>query len=129
MSVDVAPRLARLLLPQLLKVLLSPLLTAPQNVSPTIASMMAATTTATVSSILLPDDVWDDLAVFRDMVCMAIVALDSDSNDHMYKNATEIIVGAIGKDPAKPYALIDVVHDKMITQPSWASIVAIRFYK
>lgn len=90
---------------------------------------MATTADAAETFISLTEDVYGDLADFRETAYMAIDTLDSDSGSQIYASAVEVIIGAIGYDPVKAYALIDVVHDKIITQRSWATVIAIKFYE
>jgi hypothetical protein len=75
---------------------------------------MAATENPTGSSIVLPDDVYEDLADFRENAREILATVTSDGTDEVIENAVSLISDLIGKDPVKLFALVDLVHAKII---------------
>lgn len=60
----------------------------------------------------------DDDREFRELVRFAIHSLEGDSPSQMYKMAAAVVREAVGRDSAKLYALIDVVHGR-ISNPKY----------
>jgi hypothetical protein len=92
---------------------------------------MAATENPTGSSIVLPDDVYEDLADFRENAREILATVTSDGTDEVIENAVSLISDLIGKDPVKLFALVDLVHAKIINikQWNWATGAAVKIYK
>jgi hypothetical protein len=90
---------------------------------------MANAKESTATPFTLPKDVYEADLEFRATVRMATDNLDSDSSNAMYKSAGLIVVEAIGRDPVKLFALIDVVHDRVLKQRMWVVTVGVKFYK
>jgi hypothetical protein len=120
-TVDVARRPARLLLPQLLKLLLSSLLTAPQDLSLIIASIMVATTVSTAPYILLLDEICEDPNVFRENAREILNKFKSDSPDEVIQSTASILSSILRQDPFKFQSLVNLIHAKIIkrTQCNW----------
>jgi hypothetical protein len=47
----------------------------------------------------------------------------------MCESAGLIVMEAVRRDPVKLFALIDLVHARIVKQGMWAANVAIKFYK
>lgn len=90
---------------------------------------MAETTDPATMSVRIPDDVYKEDFEFRETAYMATDELQYDSSDTMYESAAQIIIEAVGQDPVKLFALVDVVHDRIVTERMWAIDAAIKFYK
>jgi hypothetical protein len=66
------------------------------------------------------------------IICTIVIdALNSESGDPMYDVSIDILTEAIGHRRAKPFALVDVVHAKVVNikQWNWATGAAVKFYR
>lgn len=80
------------------------------------------------TSAPLVDCVFEDDSQYRDLLRLAIGTLERDSPAGMYVVVAQIVEEAIGRDPVKLFALLDVIHEAIIGSQTWASTVAVNFY-
>lgn len=94
----------------------------------TLEASMAALQVRTAPVISLPTDIVEEDFEFRDTARIIPENLDRHSSAEQYRSCVNIAVEAVGKDPLRLFAFIDVVHDKILNKWSWATGPAIDIY-
>ncbi|KAF2029225.1 hypothetical protein EK21DRAFT_113119 [Setomelanomma holmii] len=102
----------------------SPHLSAPYK-----TPVATVTIETAVASLSLAENVYEDTFEFHETTRMILAGLDVDSSDAELESCVNLVIEAVGRDPAKLLAVFDIVHEKVIDKWSWATGPAINFYK